>query len=230
MINEDFSPLIAPKPAPVVTTNAEGPTQITGPQTRAEVKSIANLVNKLGDGGTGHSVTFFRLATDARTALAPLSSARLLARDRLVVLVNLVEDLPDLPGLMSDRHALGLTDLVAGKVSFGDVIGRDRLSRAHVIPHGGAEVDTVTVIESKRFLTMVNALQRTYDHVIIDAGLIADAPIEKMSTFASRAVLVTAGTEAVEEIPAQDCLLSAGYAELVVLVDAPQASRKRKAA
>lgn len=192
--------------------------------------SIDDLVNKLRGGGTGHCVTFFRLAADTRTALAALSTARMLARDWLVVLVRLEQDFPELPGIVADAQARGVTDLVAGKASFGDVIGRDRLSRAHIIPHGGAEADIATVVESKRFLTMINALRRTYDHVIIDAGLIAKAPVEKMVNFLSRAVLVTTGTEAAGDISAQDRLMSAGYSELVVLVDRPQASPQPEAA
>lgn len=230
MIDEDFSPQVVPEPPPVAA-DAEAPGQSPSRQARAEVTSIDDVVNKLRDGGTGHCVTFFRLAADLRTSLAALSSARLLARDWLVALVRLEADLPDLPGAMSDPHALGVTDLVAGKASFGDVIGRDRLSRAHIIPHGSAEVDIATVVESKRFLTMINALRRTYDHVIIDAGLIDDAPVAKMAAFASRAVLVTTGTEEVgDDIPAQDRLTAAGYSDLVVLVDAPQASPQPEAA
>lgn len=229
MIDDDLSPQVTPEPA-AVAPDAEAPGSSAGQQARAEATSIDDLVNKLRDGGTGHCATFFRLTSDARTSLAALSAARLLARDWLVVLVRLAADLPELPGVMSGARELGVTDLVAGKASFGDVIGRDRLSRAHVIPHGGAEVDTASVVESKRFLTMINALRRTYDHVIIDAGLIEAAPVEKMVPFASRAVLVTTGNGDVEEIPAQDRLMSAGYSELVVLVDAPQASPQPEAA
>jgi succinoglycan biosynthesis transport protein ExoP len=229
MIDEAFSPQIAPDVSPVAA-DAEAPGQTPIHQVRAEATSIDELVNKLRDGGTGHCVTFFKSTPDANASLAALSAARLLARDWLVVLVRLEADLPDLPSVVSDSNAPGVTDLVAGKASFGDVIGRDRLSRAHIIPHGGADIDAANVVESTRFVTMINALRQTYDHVIIDAGLIDKAPVETMKAIASRAVLVTTGTEEAKELPAQDRLMSAGYSDLVVLAEASQAPPKPEAA
>jgi succinoglycan biosynthesis transport protein ExoP len=229
MIDEAFSPQIAPDVSPVAA-DAEAPGQTPIHQVRAEATSIDDLVNKLRDGGTGHCVTFFKSTPDANASLAALSAARLLARDWLVVLVRLEANLPDLPSVVSDSNAPGVTDLVAGKASFGDVIGRDRLSRAHIIPHGGADIDVANVVESTRFVTMINALRQTYDHVIIDAGLIDKAPVETLKAIASRAVLVTTGTEEAKELPAQDRLMSAGYSDLVVLAEASQAPPKPEAA
>jgi len=229
MIDEAFSPHIPPDVSPVAA-DAEAPGQTPVHQVRTEATSIDDLVNKLRDGGTGHCVTFFKSTPDANASLAALSAARLLARDWLVVLVRLEADLPDLPSVVSDSNAPGVTDLVAGKASFGDVIGRDRLSRAHIIPHGGADIDAANVVESTRFVTMINALRQTYDHVIVEAGLIEKAPVEAMKAIASRAVLVTTGREEANELPAQDRLKSAGYSDLVVLVEAPQAPPKPEAA
>lgn len=234
MIDEELAPHMAADQSPVAA-DAEAPGHTPSHPLRAEATSIDDLASKLRDGGTGHCVTFFRLAPDAGASLAALAAARLLARDWLVVLVRLEADPPELPSLISNPNAPGVTDLVAGKASFGEVIGRDRLSRAHLIPHGGADIGAADVVESMRFVTMINALTRTYDHVIVDAGLIGKAPVEKLAATASRAVLVTARTEDSrtedsEELPAQDRLTSAGYSDLVVLVEAPQAAPQPEAA
>ncbi|MEZ5785952.1 MAG: exopolysaccharide transport family protein [Xanthobacteraceae bacterium] len=229
MIDEELSPHMAAD-SPPVAADAEAPGNTPSHPLRAEATSIDDLANKLRDGGTGHCVPFFRLAPDAGASLAAIAAARLLARDWLVVLVRLEPGLPDLPNLIANPNAPGVTDLVAGKASFGEVIGRDRLSRAHVIPHGSADISAADVVESKRFVTMINALTRTYDHVIVDAGLIDRAPVERLAENASRAVLVTAGTEDAEATPAQDRLTAAGYSDLVVLVEAPQAAPQPEAA
>lgn len=229
MIDEELSSHVAPDLSPVAV-DAEAPDQTPSCPLRAQASSIDDLADKLRAGGSGQCVTFFGLTPDGGAPLASLAAARLLARDWLVILVQLGANQPDLPSRTTDPHVPGVTDLVAGKASFGEVIGRDRLSRAHVIPHGGVAIDAATVVESLRFTTMISALRQTYDHVIIDAGAVDKAPVEKMAALTSRAVLVIPAAEESTGLPAQERLTSAGYSDLVVLVEAPQAAPQPEAA
>lgn len=59
----------------------------------------------------------------------------------------------------------GLTDLVAGKAAFEEVIHRDKASRLHVMP-GGSSVST----EQHELSDVVNALAHTYDFIVFAAS------------------------------------------------------------
>lgn len=63
----------------------------------------------------------------------------------------------------------GLSDLLVDAASFSQVIFRDRQSRAHILPHGSGKVDD-DQLAGERFRTILDALDYTYDHVVVDAG------------------------------------------------------------
>ncbi|NNM72263.1 lipopolysaccharide biosynthesis protein [Enterovirga sp. DB1703] len=59
----------------------------------------------------------------------------------------------------------GFTDLVAGEVSFADVIGREPGSKLHRIPVGTLKYDTVAA-EPEALDVTLSALEKTYDWVV----------------------------------------------------------------
>jgi hypothetical protein len=71
---------------------------------------------------------------------------------------------------------------------------------------------------------MVEALARTYDHVIIDAGTTFEAPAERLHRLAPRAVLVATEQAAPATRAARERLAAAGYGEVAVLDGAASAA------
>jgi MinD-like ATPase involved in chromosome partitioning or flagellar assembly len=80
----------------------------------------------------------------------------------------------------------GLADLIAGRSSFAQTIFRDRKSRVHFVPAGGA-LDAATGAD-ERLETILSALTLTYDYVLIDCP---DALIPAIGPGAGAAVVVS---------------------------------------
>jgi hypothetical protein len=67
----------------------------------------------------------------------------------------------------------------------------------------------------------LDALARSYDHVVVDAGAVSDAMAAHLSPLLRRAVLIAADAAATETAAAQDQLRAAGFTEVTLLVGAP---------
>lgn len=100
---------------------------------------------------------------------ATLRLARALSVSERVIMLDLSFEEPGLASIAADAGVPGLSELVAGLVAFGPVIGRDRGSPAHVIlaGHGG---EPETIANSPRLRLALEALAQTYDRVVIHAG------------------------------------------------------------
>ena len=75
-------------------------------------------------------------------------------------------------------------------MSFGQIITRDRYSRVHLITVGNGDVGSQAILSSQRLAITLEALSRSYDYVVIDAGALPEIAPEKFARLAPRAVLV----------------------------------------
>src|SRR5215212_3417377 len=148
--------------------------------------------------------------------------ARALAKRARVVLVDLALDAPGLSSIATDSDGPGISELVLGSASFGQIITRDRHSRVHVITAGGVKGDSAAVFNSQRLSITLEALARSYDYVVVDAGALRDAPTERIAQFAPRAVLVANELDDPATVSAREALLAAGFTNVSVLVNSPQ--------
>ena len=106
------------------------------------------------------------------------------------MLVDLALESPNLSVIASDINAPGLSELVQGSVSFGQIITRDRYSRVHLITVGNGDVSSDAILSSQRLAITLEALSRSYDYVVLDAGALPGIAPEKFARLAPRAVLV----------------------------------------
>ena len=158
------------------------------------------------------------------TTLTALALARELSRHARVVLVDLAFAHPNLSTVAIDPDAPGIADLVRGGASFGAIITRDRDSRAHIVAAGRAGPDNAAILASERIGVALDALSRTYDHVVVDAGTASDPLPEPLLRGAPRAVLVVAGVPHEAALAARDRLDVAGFAEVAMVGAAPPAA------
>jgi Mrp family chromosome partitioning ATPase len=122
---------------------------------------------------------------------------------------------------------------VVGNASFGQIITRDRYSRVHVITAGKVDTDEAAIVGSQRLAVTLEALARSYDHVIVHAGSVPDANAERIAQLAPHAVLVTDPLDEQATALAQARLATAGFKAVSVLQSipaAPQADAPRAAA
>jgi len=214
--------MVDPSPAIAADTAAGIAAGGTGEAGGVTLSSIDELASRLRDGAVGRQVAVFGTAPDGRTTQAAIAVARLLSRDSLVVLVRLGSEPAGATGPLIGGDGPGVTDMVRGEATFGEIIARDKLSRAHVVPRGRGEADTAALLASLRFVTMIDALARTYDHVLIDVGTFEAVACDQMAELAPGGVLVVPDTtDPIAEV-AQTRLAGAGYGDgLIVLAGAP---------
>lgn len=103
------------------------------------------------------------------SAACAVALARSLAQDAGVVLVALDGTSATLAGLVVDRWAPGVGELLFGVAGFGETIHRDAQSRAHVIPPGRDGRSGPSVVGAERLALVLESLRRTYDHVVVAA-------------------------------------------------------------
>jgi polysaccharide biosynthesis transport protein len=162
----------------------------------------------------GRAVAVFALG-DMPTTQPALTLARALAVDAKVVLVGLVRRTGVLDAVAPRPHMPGLSDVVRRRASFGEVVGKDRLSRLHLVSFGLSDVPLPTLLGSRRFAVMMAALARAYDHVIIDAGRLGEDGLH-LAAVAPRCVVIAPDRGE----PAQlRRLAAAGFADIVTLAE-----------
>ena len=81
-------------------------------------------------------------------------------------------------------------------------------------------LDAAAIVGSPQLSIAIEALGRSYDHVILDAGAAAEASLELLARLAPRAVLVAPELDNPETALAREQLLQAGFSNVNVLVSA----------
>ncbi|WP_315762965.1 MULTISPECIES: lipopolysaccharide biosynthesis protein [unclassified Bradyrhizobium] len=184
-------PQVAPAPsaAPVLTV-AAAPTDASGPIESApvltEVEQIAADLLGAADGAC--RITVLGTAGGEAITASALALARALARQSRVVLIDLAGPSQALAAASVDPAAPGLIELMRGEASFSSIITKDRLSKLHLVLAGRPGGDR-TELQSPRLTLAIDALQRVYAHVLLDAGNAADLPAELLTTGAHAVVV-----------------------------------------
>ena len=226
----------APVPVPVpVVAYGLAPTRPNAAPTHpalgvafSAIDELARSLRAAGEGGRRLAV--FGVSRSVGTTLTAVTLARALGRDARVVVIDLAVGSPGIAAISTDPQAPGVAEVVRGTASFGDVITRDKLSRVHLVATGQVGGDAAALPSSPRLAMMVEALARTYDHVIIDAGTTFEAPVDRLHRLAPRAVLVATEETAAPTMAARDRLTAAGYGEIAVLDGAASAAAAAAAA
>lgn len=204
-------PAVEPKVEPSVesgvSAEAPAPENLT-------IDEMAQALREAGE--TGKRIAVIGAASHAGTTLTAVALARRLARDARVILIDLSLERPNLAAITTDPRAPGVADLARGAASFGQVITRDRFSRVQVIAAGRVGADAASVYTSERLATGIDALSRTYDHVIIDAGAAPAIPARRLARLAPCAVLVASGVAAATAEAVRDELGNAGFSDIAV--------------
>jgi succinoglycan biosynthesis transport protein ExoP len=222
----------APANEPIEPKSGAGPTvESQAPRSQGEAQAasdvpldaIEGLATELTMAGeAGRRITVLGTRRNMGATLATIALARAMAKRGRVVLLDLALDAPGLSAIATDASGPGISELILGSASFGQIITRDRFSRVHVITAGHVLDDNPTIFNSQRLSITLEALARSYDHVVIDAGALQNAPTERIAQFAPRAVLVADELNDPATVSARDALLAAGFTNVSVLVNSPK--------
>ena len=173
---------------PVAPVGRSARAESSHPALGVPIGVVSEAAHKLrASSDLGRCVAVFDRTRPPGASLAALTLARALAGEARTVLVDLTPASAALVGCSSELGAPGISDVARGAASFRDVIGRDKLSRLHVVGAGSSPVDAAAVAAPALRIAM-EALARSYQHVIIDASAVAE-PAD-IAAFAPRAMLV----------------------------------------
>lgn len=223
-----FAP--GPVPGPMYGLAADGP----GYEERA-YESVRDVWQALTEGGedTRRLLVTSAADDDLIAHAAALSLARhVAATGRKVILLDLIGRKEDLGLLVTRQRLPGMAALFSGSASFADIIVRDPRSRAHIVPSGGVDF-TLDRLASPRFRTILNALEHTYDHVILDVGpLVDDEALADLVADVSHIVLsADANTADTRTRMAFEALVAGGISNVSVLtLDVGGSGRAARAA
>ncbi len=192
------------------------------PLAASSIEQIARSLRQAGE--AGRRVNIIGTARNAGTTYAAISLARALAKEANVVLVDLALGAPNLSVISTDPQAPGLAELIRGAASFGDIISKDQFSNVHLVATGNVGNDAAALAASPMLATVVEALARSYDHVVIDAGSASDVAVERLAPLSPRAVLVAANPAAASTRVEHGRLMAAGFSDVTLLPGAPQAA------
>ncbi len=228
-------PMMRPPPTPPrMTSPPLAPTPAAGPpggfaaapaRSAMPVVGIDEIAQRLREAGdAGRSVTVFGAGRNVGTTFAAITLARALAQAGSVVLVDMAFGAPNLSVISTDPDAPGIAEIVRGEASFGEIITRDQYSQVHLVATGEVGDDTDLLAASPMLATVVEALARSYDHVVIDAGSVADVAVERFVPLAQRAVLVTGDPADRSTRAARERLMMAGLDDVMGLQGGAQAA------
>jgi len=210
----NFAPAASFAPAAVAATPALMPMPVS------TVEQIARTLSQAGD--SGRRVTVVGAMRNVGTTYAAISLARALAKESNVVLIDLAFGAPNLSVISTDPNAPGIAELIRGTASFGDIITRDQFSNVHLVATGTVGNDGPALAASPMLATVIEALVRSYNHVVIDVGSAADVAVERFAPLAQRAVLVAADPANPATRAARERLMMAGFADVTLLAGMAQ--------
>jgi Mrp family chromosome partitioning ATPase len=134
--------------------------------------AIESLGHELIEAGeSGRRIAVLGAHRNMGTTIAAITLARSLAQHARVVLVDLALEAPNVAAVASEAGRPGIIELVNEATTFGEAITRDRYSRAHLITAGRAVGNTSAIIGSQRLVLTLEALARSYDHVVMGSTI-----------------------------------------------------------
>ncbi len=209
----------APDHEPATATSEMPAPELQSPAPWA-VGSVDDVAAALPRGGPdGRIIAVLGAVRDSGTTLSAIALARLLARDAKVLLVDLAFASPGVHVISADPSAPGMADFLGGRASFGDVIMLDASSPLHVIAAGCVE-DGSSPFASPMLRAALAALGNSYDFVVLDVGVPAEAALEIIAQIAPTAVLTAPSALGSIDALARR-LVEAGFSDVAVLVGPP---------
>ena len=180
-----------------------------------------DLVTALGaEGDAGRRVVVAGVARRVGATRTAVALARRLADESRVVMIDLSFEAPGLSAVSQDPRAPGVADLLRGRAAFGQIITRDRGSRAHLVAAGRTEHDPAAILASPRLPLAIGALAGAYDRVVIDAGVLDATAAAPFGRLGMCAVLVTDDPESEETAVARARLIGGGFTAVNVVAPA----------
>jgi Mrp family chromosome partitioning ATPase len=174
-------------------SSAEGGPAADRPPDANEIAAIAAHLVSLKPLARGIVVLLSRASDHDHAPSFALPLGRDIAKDCRTVLVDLDRHADGPSQLAGLGDAPGLSDLMANEIGFADAIHRDPHSNLHIVPAGIAAANLGEHAEKRDISTVLQALAKTYDAILVDTRSIAEATTMKRLIAAVDVTLIVRG-------------------------------------
>lgn len=182
-----------------------------------ELDQVALMI--VGGDNPFRKTTVLGTGGDDVIAATALTLARKMSRSVKVVLVDLSHGALSVQSASIDPYAPGLTELIRGEASFGQIVTRDGRSGLHLVA-GGHEGADRALLQSPRVSMMLDALFRVYDHVVIAGGNATDLPAGLLTSDARAIVVPDVSMTPAAQSRFVEQLQALGFADVTILTGA----------
>lgn len=169
-----------------------------------------------------------------RGSTATVMLARRIAEDhRKTLLIDLTGSACPTRLMAQSTQVPGITDLLVGDAAFGDIIHGDRLSSAHVIPRGNANIKRA-MRGIDRLAMVIDSLADAYDTVIVECGPAEVEGVRRLTRGEETDIILSIpGADEDEIVDLISAFGEAGYSEIVLMTgegaEPPRRPRRRAA-
>jgi succinoglycan biosynthesis transport protein ExoP len=191
----------------------------------AGMSVLGDLAKHLAATPKGDDGALNILSVSSSSNIDPGNVALTLARalteaGRKVIVADAGSQSPEYLAALPNPGEWGLGELIAGKTSFGQAIQRDRVSAAHLIAPGAANM--LNPAAYARIGIVLDALGLTYDFVVV-----LSPPADRANDMAALAkktdaAILVSNTQDAATIAAHRALTAAGVGDVIVLLTDPQ--------
>ena len=142
--------------------------------------SIADAVGTISTMGRGR-VAILTPEPNNRSLAATVLARALASKPASVVVVDMTGSAASTQTMVGHLMAPGIKDLLSGMAGFADALHCDTTSNAHIMPSGTSSAHSAAGSAAQLPL-ILDALQQTYDYVIVDCGSADVAGLSRVST------------------------------------------------
>ena len=216
------------RPAVAIAEPAAAPVASPPDVSVSGLAEVSDSLQRLGGGGSRMAVLAAKYGLDSGAVAIKL--ARSLAERARVVLVGLGGSDGAIRAISGSPRAAGLAELAAGSANIADIITKDKGSALNLIISGRGGADRVALLSSPAMARYFAALARSYDYIVVDAGMAGGAEMEAIAEIAPHAMLLTDTPAGAATAAARERLAAAGFDEVTLLVGGREAAAGKSAA
>ena len=178
--------------------------------------SVASVARHLIDNDISMAISVSPSGDRGSTATVML--ARRIAEDQhKTLLIDLTGSACPTRLMAQSTDVPGITDLLVGDAAFGDIIHGDRLSDAHVIPRGNANIRRA-MRGIDRLAMVIDSLADAYDVVIVECGPAEVEGVRRLTRGRETDIILSIpGAEEDEIVELIGAFGEAGYSEIVLM-------------
>lgn len=154
---------------------------------------------------------------DRGSTAAVMLARRIAEEHRKTLLIDLTGSACPTRLMAQSTHVPGITDLLVGDAAFGDIIHGDRLSAAHIIPRGNANIKRA-MRGIDRLAMVIDSLSDAYDTVIVECGPAEVEGVRRLTRGQETDIILSLpGAQEDEIVELIGEFGEAGYSEIVLM-------------